>query len=219
MNERKHLIRSLRFPVLFLILICLVKLLEYAIDYRLSFLGIYPRKFFGLVGVFTGPLVHGSLEHLAANSLPFLVLTVGIFYFYQPVAYRIFLLNYFITGFGIWLIGRESFHIGASGLVYASGAYLFFSGILSKHRNLLAISLLVVFLYGSMIWGIFPSKPGISWEGHLMGFLAGIFTAFAYREERPYGQKVSEENNDDPDNQSNVSSTMPDVNLNYIYKK
>ena len=84
----------------------------------------------------------------------------------------------------VWLGGRPSFHIGASGLVYALASFLF-SGFVRKHNNLIALSMIVVFLYGGMVWGIFPSKDHISWEGHLFGAVNGLFWSLYYRDEGP----------------------------------
>lgn len=143
--------------------------------YRFSWLGILPRTLSGLSGILFTPFLHGSLGHLLSNSIPLLVLGGGLIYFYRSIAYKVLLWIWFIDGLGVWLLGRDAYHIGASGLVYGIAAFLIFSGLLRRNRNLLALSLAVVFVYGSLIWGMFPYIPDISWEAHLFGFLAGIY--------------------------------------------
>nr|MQY79897.1 rhomboid family intramembrane serine protease [Bacteroidota bacterium] len=147
--------------------------------------GIYPLKLKGLKGIILSPLVHANFRHLLDNSLPLLILGVAIFYFYSKVAYRVFFLTYIMVGIWVWFGGREAYHIGASGLIYGFASFLFFSGILLGEVRLLAISLLVVFLYGSMVWGIFPIKKGISWESHMLGAIAGLILSFYYRNQGP----------------------------------
>jgi membrane associated rhomboid family serine protease len=185
MEEKKRFILSLVFPGFFLFLIWFVKFIEFGFEVDLSFLGIYPLKLRGIPGILTAPLVHADIKHLADNSLAVFFLSMAIFYFYREVAYQVFLWIYFITGILVWLVGREAYHIGASGLVYGFAGFLFVSGIIRRNRNLMAISLLVIFLYGSLVWGLFPYDYRISWESHLMGAIAGVVLAFFYRDEGP----------------------------------
>ncbi len=147
--------------------------------------GIYPRRLDGLIGILTSPLIHGSLNHIIDNSIPLFFLSLAVFYFYNKVAYSVFFLTYFFNGITVWLFARSAYHIGASGLVYGFGSFLFFSGIIRQNINLLAISLLVVFLYGSMVWGIFPYQVDVSWESHFLGGLIGFILSFVYRKEGP----------------------------------
>ena len=131
-----------------------------------------------------------------------------LFYFYKKIGVQIFLWLYFTTGIWLWAIGRPSFHIGASGLVYALASFIFFSGLIKKHTKLSAASLLVIFLYGSMIWGVLPIYKGVSWEGHLSGFLAGILLAIFYRNEGPkpkkYQWEIEEELEKEKNNEKNI---------------
>ncbi|UCH13033.1 MAG: rhomboid family intramembrane serine protease [Bacteroidales bacterium] len=191
--EKKRFLHSLVFPLFFLILLWLIKFIEIMDDLGLVYYGINPRKLSGLIGVLTAPLIHGSenLNHIIDNSIPLFFLSLAVFYFYNKVAYRIFFLTYFITGFAVWLFARPAYHIGASGLIYGFGSFLFFSGIIRQNINLLAISLLVVFLYGSMVWGIFPYKADVSWEGHFLGGFTGFILSIIYRNEGP--QKIKHE--------------------------
>lgn len=165
--------------------------------------GILPRKISGLQGIVFGPFIHSSLEHLYNNSIPMIVLSAGLFYFYRPVSGKVFLWLLLLSGLGTWLIGREAYHIGASGMIYALAAFLFFKGIWSGHYRLTAFSLIVIFLYGSLIWGTLPLDPGMSWEGHLSGALSGLILAFVIRKdilkpEKYEWQKPDYEEENDP---------------------
>lgn len=203
MNEKKKFLQSLIFPAFFLIIIWLVKLTEIVFDINFVYLGLYPLKWRGLIGIITAPLIHADLRHLFDNSIPVFLLSLAVFYFYSPVAYKVFFLSWIITGILVWIGGRSSYHIGASGLVYGFASFLFFSGIIRNSINLLAISLLVVFLYGGLVWGIFPFDYKISWESHLFGALTGVFLALAYRHYGPPPpQEIQDENfeNEDDDN-------------------
>jgi len=241
-EDRKKLVDSLLYPSIFLILIWLVKIVEVSMKLDFSSYGLYPLKFKGLLGILTCPFIHGDFKHLISNSVPVFILSAGIFYFYKEVAFRVIVLSYLLTGIWVWLMARESYHIGASGLVYAFASFLFFSGIIRKNRSLLAISMLVTFLYGGMVWGIFPHKREISWESHLMGFIAGIVLAFNYKQYGPQLKKFEWEDEEDDENsdnepltdidfQSEISETKPKENaetkpdenqtkpleINYIY--
>ena len=184
-EEKRRFLHSLVFPILFLLVIWMIKISEILLDLDFAFLGIFPLKAKGLIGVITAPLIHSDIEHLIANSIPILILGAGLFYFYNKVAYKVFLLSYFIANIWIWLGARQAYHIGASGLVYSFTSFLFFSGVFQKNIKLMAISLLVVFLYGSMIWGVLPIQPHISWESHLMGAIAGLVLSVYYKGQGP----------------------------------
>jgi len=197
MNEKKKLFQSLLFPAFFVIIIWLVKITEIVFDIDLVYLGLYPLKWRGLIGILTAPLIHADLRHLFDNSIPVFLLSLAIFYFYSPVAYKVFFLTWIITGILVWIGGRSSYHIGASGLIYGFASFLFFSGIIRNSINLLAISLLVVFIYGGLVWGIFPFDYKISWESHLFGALTGFFLALVYRDYGPPPPKeLSDDNNE-----------------------
>ncbi|MUP16767.1 rhomboid family intramembrane serine protease [Ancylomarina euxinus] len=158
--------QSLIFPVAFVSLIWLIKTLEWGLDLDFYQLGIFPLQSKGLLGIITSPLIHSDFEHLIANTIPIFALSWGIFYFYRPLAFRIVLYCLFTTNILLWLGGREAWHIGASGLVYAFASFLFFSGLFRNYYKLIAISFVVAFLYGGLFWGIFPVLKDVSWEGH-----------------------------------------------------
>ena len=167
----------------------LIKLIELQFDLSFVKLGVFPQTPNGLKGIFFSPFIHKDLTHLFNNSLPILFLGGLLFSVYRKVALQIFIWLFLISGFWLWIIGRPSFHIGASGMIYALAAFLFVSGIIQKNRRLAAISCIIIFLYGSMIWGILPTKESISWEGHLAGFFSGILVAIFYRKEGPKRKK------------------------------
>jgi len=185
MDESKIFKLSLIFPVFFLLLIWIVKIVEVSLDLNFVYYGLFPRKISGLIGILASPLIHADFKHLFDNSVPLFFLSLAIFYFYRPVGIRVFLLTYLITGICVWLGARSAYHVGASGLVYGFASFLFFSGVLRKNTNLLAISLLVVFLYGGLVWGIFPFEFKVSWESHLFGALTGLALAFVFRKYGP----------------------------------
>ncbi len=185
-NDKKRLLISFIFPFLFVVLIWAIKVIEVITNSSFTHLGIYPLHPEGLIGIITGPLIHGDWKHIFNNTFPILFLSWALFYFYRDISYKVFFLIYFIAQFWLWFFNvRPAWHIGASGLIYGLAAFLFLSGIIRKNKNLLAISLLVVFLYGSLVWGIFPIKEHISWEGHLTGLIAGIILAFYYKDFGP----------------------------------
>jgi len=184
-HEKEKLRRSLIFPAFFLFLIWFVKFTEFGLELDFSFLGIFPLRIKGIIGIITAPLVHDDLKHLADNSIPVFILGTAIFYFYNEVAFQVYFFTWIITGSLVWIFGREAYHIGASGLVYGYAAFLFVSGIIRQNRNLLAIALLVIFLYGSLVWGLLPYDYRVSWESHLMGAITGIALAYHYRHRGP----------------------------------
>jgi membrane associated rhomboid family serine protease len=167
----------------------LVKLIELQFDLSFIKYGVYPQKLQGLRGVLFSAFIHKDLTHLFNNSYPILILGGFVFSLYRKIAWQIFLWLFFISGFWLWIIGRPSFHIGASGLIYALASFLLISGMIRKNPRLAAISLVITFLYGSMIWGILPTQGSVSWEGHLSGFVSGILVAFFYRKEGPKRRK------------------------------
>ena len=194
--KRKNL-KSLKFSVIILIIIWSVKLFEIVFDYDFTEYGVLPRNFKGLIGILFSPLIHSDVNHLLSNSLPVIILCLLIFNFYSQIAKKILIYLYFISGLWLWCIGRESFHIGASGLIYAMASFLFFSGILRKNSQLSAVALLVIFIYGGLFWGLFPIHKNVSWEGHLTGFIAGILVSFIFRKDGPKRKKYNWEIEED----------------------
>ncbi len=188
-NTTSKLFFSILYPSLFLLILWGVKLFETVERVNLSWYGLYPRTIHGLFGIITSPLLHADFTHLLANSAPLLILGAIILYFYRPIAFQIFFWVYLMTGIWVWAIGRNAYHIGASGIIYGFITFLFFSGIFRKDTRFLALSMFIVFLYGGSVWGILPLKSGMSWESHLLGSLAGLITAYHFRKEGPPSRK------------------------------
>ncbi len=198
-TEKKIFKYSLLFSVVIVGFFWLVKFIEDYSGRDLTEYGILPLQPEGLKGIIFSPFIHGNYDHLLSNTIPFLVLSFALFYFYRNLAYRILFLIYILSGLCVWLGGRDAYHIGASGIVYGLAFFLFFSGVFRKDANLLTIGIIVVFLYGSMFWGIFPIKPGISWESHLWGSMSGVALAWYYRKQGPMRPVSSWENEPDDD--------------------
>ena len=206
--EKKIFKYSLLFSVVIVGIFWLVKLAEDYLDSDLTEYGILPMQIEGLRGILFSPFIHSSYDHLLSNSIPFLILSFALFYFYRKLAYRILFFIYILSGICVWLGGRDSYHIGASGIVYGLAFFLFFSGVFRKDANLLTIGIIVVFLYGSMFWGIFPIKPGISWESHLWGSASGVLLAYYYRNQGPVRPVSSWENEPDDDEEETASEEI-----------
>jgi len=196
---RKKLLLSIIIPGIFISLMWLVKIIEVLFVLDFSGFGIYPLTFNGLPGIIFSPFIHADINHLFDNSLPLFFLSVALFYFYSEVAVKVYTWTFFLTGLFVWIAGREAWHIGASGLVYGLASFLFFSGIIRRYFRLIALSLLIVFLYGSMVWGIFPGiYKNVSWESHMLGFFSGVVLAVWYRKEGPQ-RPVYDWNDEDED--------------------
>ncbi|MEO6304365.1 MAG: rhomboid family intramembrane serine protease [Bacteroidia bacterium] len=233
----KQILNSIFYPFIFLLGIWIVFFIERTNDLSFVKFGILPRSVQGLLGIVTSVFIHGDIEHIASNSIPLLVLGMMLFYFYKKIAKAAFVWIWLISGIWLWLGGRNSveyptYHIGASTLIYGLATFLFFSGVFRKHLRLMVVSAMVVFLYGSIMWGIFPLKTEISWEGHLFGSLAGVLVAFNYRKEGPQRRVYHWEEEDDNDevnlveqseepenNETEDPSTTNDIKINFIYKE
>lgn len=169
--------------------------LDYTFKLEWYKFGLYPLKPSGLIGIITSPFLHStsSFSHILNNSLPTFALTWMLFYHYRTIATKSFLFIYFFTGIMMWFFARESYHIGMSGVIYGLTSFLVISGFLRKNMRVAAISLAVIFYYGSMVWGIFPTTVGVSWEAHAIGLLSGILIAFYYRNAGPQPAKMKYE--------------------------
>ncbi len=223
-------------PMMALLLIWTVFWVEVRFRVNLNDLGIYPRTISGLKGVLFSTFIHSSLSHLYNNSLPIVVLSAALVFFYRRIAWKVVVFGILAAGIITWLIGRPSYHIGASGLIYVMASFIFFKGVFTKHYRLVALSLIVVFIYGSMLWYIFPVKDGISWEGHLAGFITGIALAYLLKAEVPQVKKYSweredyEEEEDDflrhfdedgnfIENPEGMAEAKSDIKIRYHYRK
>ncbi|APY09688.1 rhomboid family intramembrane serine protease [Winogradskyella sp. J14-2] len=229
------------YPVLMLLALWLVFWYQTTINYGIKSYGIRPQKIEGLLGIVTSPFLHGDLNHLYNNSFPLLILSLALFYFYKNTAWKVISFGVLFSGFLTWLIGSSGNHIGASGLIYVLFSFIFFKGIFAKHYRLIALSLVVIFLYGSMIWYVFPIKQGMSWEGHLGGLITGLIFALLFKNnvakpERYAWQQSDYNEEDDPfmkhfDENGNFIESLPEeaidqeaeteqsTQINYIFKE
>jgi membrane associated rhomboid family serine protease len=181
---------SMVFPGAFLLLIWIIFIVDSTLQLDLAYFGVFPRKVSGLQGILFSPLIHGGIKHIVANSLPIFALSSLLFYFYRNLSFRVLIICYFIPAILVWVIGRPSYHVGVSGVIYGLAGFLFVSGIIRKHLGLMAISFLVAFQYGSMIWGIFPIEDRVSWESHISGLVTGISLALYFRNSGPQGSRL-----------------------------
>jgi membrane associated rhomboid family serine protease len=231
---RKKIVYVAKWPLLFLSICWILFFLNQYYQLNYYKYGVLPRDLEGIKGVFSSVFIHGDLEHITSNSLPILVLGMLLFDFYKKIAKQAFIWIWIISGIWLWIGGRNSsenpnYHIGASTLIYGLSSFLFFSGILRKHKQLMVISALVVFLYGSITHGIFPIQQGISWEGHLFGAISGALVAYNYRKEGPrssgyYWPKEEEEETTDNYWEENHTENLkeennPTVKITYQYKE
>jgi membrane associated rhomboid family serine protease len=187
-EERKELRLAGFYSVLLTALPWIVHLVGNVFSLNFRQFGMQPLKIGGLRGIFTMPFLHADWEHLISNTPALALLIFGLFLFYHRRAWSILAHLYLISGLLTWFMGRDSMHIGASGLVYALAAFHFLSGVIKKSPRQRAFAMLVAFLYGGFVWAFFPTLyigTSISWEGHLSGLLAGILLAFYFRKEGP----------------------------------
>jgi membrane associated rhomboid family serine protease len=213
--EKKIFKHSIFFPVVFTCILWFVKLVEIVYSVEFTEFGIYPFHLKGLKGILTAPLIHGSVKHLISNTFPLFILTFALLFFYRKLAYRIFFLTYILSGICVWFAAREAWHIGASGIIYGMGAFLFLSGIIRNDMRLLTVSIIVAFLYGSMFWGVFPIKPEVSWEAHLWGGVSGIILAIVYKNQGPPKLELTMDDDDDDDDENEMENitTLNSENL------
>ncbi|RAV29853.1 rhomboid family intramembrane serine protease [Sinomicrobium soli] len=184
------------YPFLFVVLVWTIYWIQIRFAYDFTGYGILPRKLPGLAGIVCSPFLHGSVKHLYNNSLPLLILGSMLLHFYRQQSLKVLLYGTLLSGLLTWGIGRPAYHIGASGLIYMLFAFIFFKGIFTRHYRLVALSLLVVFVYGSMLWYVFPIDEEISWEGHLSGFLSGLILAICIKGSLPVPHKYEWEKED-----------------------
>lgn len=213
-EERARLLRSFIVPVAFMAICWIVKGIEEIFNLDFSFLGIKPLQADGIPGIILFHFLHGSWSHLYANTLPIIVLGACLYYFYKPIATKIWLLIMFSTGLLVWCGARGGVHIGASALIYGLAYFLMLSGFIRRNKNLVIVSFLVIFLYGSLIWGIYPKyaiENHISWEGHLAGLIMGIALAVFYKNEGPQREIENDDDDSDDSDSSDNSDNYWDV--------
>jgi len=185
LQDRRRWASALLLSAAFALSLWMVKLLEELTGTSLVHLGINPREWSGLAGVLLAPFIHGSWGHLIANTLPVLVLGTALLYGYPRAARVVVPVLFLAVGAGVWLFARASYHVGASGLTFGVMFFVFTIGVLRRDRRAMALAMIVFFMYGSMVWGVLPGDPQISFESHLAGALTGIGLALLLRDVDP----------------------------------
>jgi len=227
---------TIGYPLLFVLLIWIAFWIEVRFGISFHSFGVRPGEIIGLRGILFSPFIHSDIQHLFNNTIPLFILSLALFYFYRPISWKVLLIGLISSGLLTWLIGRPANHIGASGIIYLLASFLFFKGVFSKHYRLVALSLIVVFIYGGLIWYVTPIDPSISWEGHLAGLISGFGLSLIFRKNIPEPPKYSWEKPDYSekedlfmrhfDENGNFIENLPIVEeeteeneFNYIYKE
>jgi membrane associated rhomboid family serine protease len=147
------------------------------LDHRLNRWGLLPRTFAGLVGIPLGPFLHGSFTHLILNTVPLVTLGSFVAFYGVRLFLAVSLWIILLSGTALWLFGRSAYHVGASSVLFGYFGYLVARGWYERSVTALLVALLTLVLYGSIVWGVLPTRSYISWEGHLFGLLAGVLVA------------------------------------------
>ncbi|TDJ62967.1 MAG: rhomboid family intramembrane serine protease [Proteobacteria bacterium] len=195
--------QALYFSVAFAVCLWAVKIVEAGFGLDFTHFGNYPGRIEGLRGIVLGPLIHGTWAHLVTNTVPIIVLGTALLYGYPKSARIVIPVIYMATGIGVWLFARDAYHIGASGLTFGMMFFVFSIGAIRWDRRAIALAMIVFFLYGGMIWGIFPGDPAISFESHFFGAIIGIGLAAALknRDPAPPEKRYSWEDEDEDEDQ------------------
>ncbi|MGL4292577.1 MAG: rhomboid family intramembrane serine protease [Bacteroidales bacterium] len=216
-TNNKRYLYSLIPILLFILILWMLTFIQWGLDVNWSDWGIYPGKTSGLKGILFSVLLHQNAKHLLANTPALLILGWFLYYFYKDIANAVFLTIWIGSGILTWIFGREAYHIGASGLIYGLAFFLFFSGVFRKNTRLAAISLITVFIYGSLVWNMFPVAeiidPSVSWEGHLSGAVTGLIAAILFRKKGPLPDPVPEDEDEEED-QTEVKNEYTDNQIN-----
>jgi len=199
MGNRDRFITALIISLSFCLFLFLIHLYFDLVTADKYFWCVYPRDISHWHGMFTSHFIHGSWEHLLSNISPLVVTLLMIFFFYRSIAWAVFVLIWFSTGFSVFMFARDNAHMGASGLVYGLIAFLFFSGFFRRNVKAIALMVIIVILYGGYTAGFLPVDEQVSWESHLLGAFSGLWTAFVFREfrefdeEAPYRRQIVDE--------------------------
>lgn len=217
-KERNRLIIATVPAVLFVFIASITHLAGYFLNLNLTHYGIFPRKLSGLFGILAGPFIHGDSSHLINNAIPLLILGSALFYFYKEIASKVSFWVFLMTGIWTWVAAREAYHIGASGVLYGLFSFLLISGFIRRHTQLISLSFAVIFLYGSLVWGVFPIDVKISFESHLWGFIAGAVLAFYYKKQGPQRKEHVWDEEEDETDEANAYWKTEETVIEYEYK-
>jgi membrane associated rhomboid family serine protease len=214
-SEIRQMLRAMVVPLIFVAICWAVWLVDTTYHLKLFYYGLHPQDLIGLRGIILSPFLHDpwDISHILNNTTPILFLGWALFFFYRETAWKVILGIWLLSGIWVWLIPDPNYHIGASGILYGLASFLFYSGVIRRQTNLMGLTLLVTFLYGSMIWGIFPYDIRISWQSHLCGGIAGLIFAIYYRKEGLQREKYEWENEDSNESFSEISQRHEDALL------
>ena len=219
LNKKYRLLKTTKFPLIFILFIWAVKLIELSLETTFVEYGVLPRQYSGIKGIIFSPFIHKDMKHLLNNSVPILILGSSLCFFYKKNYKIIFPLLFIMSGVFLWCLGRMNLHIGASGIVYALASFIFFSGIISKNKNLSALSLIIIFIYGSLFWGLLPTHQEISWEGHLSGFISGMILSWFFRKDLPKRKKYQWEIDEEIEESEKIRREIEkEILIKYDYK-
>jgi len=197
-NKKLSLKSSVIVVGIFIGLLWIIELADVLFSLDLYRYAVYPRELNGLWGILFAPFIHSTFRHLLANTPSLFVLGTLLLYVYPKSTKIVLPLIYLGSGLGVWLFARSNFHLGASGLTHGLMFFLFVIGILRRDKQSIAFSLIVFFLYGGMIWGIFPQAPRISFESHFFGAAMGVISAIWLRNYEPFPPEKKYDWEDEP---------------------
>ncbi len=188
-----------------LLVFCMYVLYKADLHYKLQLYkyALFPGSIKGLFGIFVSPLIHDtrSMFHVFENTIALLFFGSLLFYYYKKIAPLVLFFSWLITGIFVWCFATPVYHVGMSGVIYAIAFFLITSSIIRKNRQLTGVNFLIIFLYGSIFWGLLPLVPGISWESHIYGAVTGVLLSLFYRKYIPdnihYTVPIVDDPNDD----------------------
>lgn len=212
--DRTLIRRTLMVTLGILMVIWAVFLVDAQFGLELRRFGNRPLRKDGLAGVLMMPLLHGDFQHLWGNSVSFFSLNALLLYFYRNLGFKVLGWSWLATGVLLWLSGATGNHIGLSGVIYSLSAFLFFSGLIRQAPRLIRVSMVVAFLYGSIVWGVFPIEVGVSWQGHLSGAVVGTFLAIAWHKEGPQKPPLPLDEEEGEDHESNPTESLRNADPN-----
>lgn len=227
-KEKVKFINALKVSALLSLVMFVVFMIDLLGNYHLNRLGLGPRDPAGLIGILASPFLHGGWEHLLSNIPAVLALGVALFYFYESLALELLIWQFLMNGLLLWILGQPGTnHIGASGLVYSLAFFLMTSGFIRRNKALTVVSLTIIMLYGSLVWGLFPVQPNVSWEGHFAGFISGIVLALFFRNNGPQNDPIKQWDDSDLDGvnpyweveEEEVKQEDKPLVIKYIYRK
>jgi len=188
--KQKTVLKEFKILIVSIAIFWVVEILDVFIFHgSLDRYGVQPHSVIGLRGILFAPFLHGGFGHLVANTIPFI--TLGWLTMIQDTNdfYIVSIVSALVGGMGVWIFGSpDSVHIGASILIYGYLGFLLLRGYFQKNFPSIALSIFVAIAYGSFIWGVFPSRIGVSWQGHLFGFIGGAIAAKLVAQENKFGE-------------------------------